>query len=218
MSPTEQLNSALSQLGVVLILSLIFYGIGKVLNKTSKKISFLQFVGLQPSNGQFDRPYLGILLGVIFFGVASTYIQFNSTEDFKNLLTGKNSPYASILKSGLDLSSIVAGLIYCFIQASAAEELLFRGLIAKKLFQKLGHFKGNLIQASVFWLLHLLIIKLVSGSWISYLQLVGFITSFGLGLLLGYVNFRKNGQSIFPSWILHGCANFATFLTLAYLL
>ncbi len=49
------------------------------------------------------------------------------------------------------------------------------------------------------------------------LQTVTFVTSFGLGLIFGWANFRKNGESIVPSLLLHGSANFFTFLTLAAL-
>jgi hypothetical protein len=66
--------------------------------------------------------------------------------------------------------------------------------------------------------MHLAIFRLITGQWISVIQLVAFVTSFGLGLVLGYANNRNNGKSIMPSWILHGTANFASFVTLGFLI
>ena len=63
--------------------------------------------------------------------------------------------------------------------------------------------------------MHLLIFRLITGEWISLLQFFTFVTSYGLGLVLGYVNFRKQGESIIPSWIVHGSVNFFSFLALA---
>lgn len=130
---------------------------------------------------------------------------------------GETSPYGKILKNGFRAVQILSGLLYCFVQSGGAEEVLFRGLIARSLFRKLGFSLGNLIQAFLFWLMHLLIFKLVTGDWISWIQLYAFVVSFGLGLLLGFVNYRKGGISIAPSWIIHGTTNFVTFLALGFL-
>jgi len=66
--------------------------------------------------------------------------------------------------------------------------------------------------------MHLLIFRFMTGSWISWFQVYAFIASFGLGLASGFVNYRKNGSSIMPSWLLHSLGNFITFLTLSWLL
>ncbi len=131
------------------------------------------------------------------------------------MLMSDSSPYGKILKNGFDFSAVIKALIYCFVQASAAEELLFRGLIAKRFFNAMGFLKGNFVQALIFWLMHLAIFWLVTGEWISLIQGVAFITSFGMGLILGYVNYRREGESIIPSWLLHGSANFFSFFALA---
>jgi membrane protease YdiL (CAAX protease family) len=132
-------------------------------------------------------------------------------------LLSDTSPYGKILNSGFGARAIILGLIYCFVQASGSEEILFRGLIAKRLYAVLGLPWGNVIQALIFWLMHLALFRAITGEWISMIQLLAFLTSFAMGLVLGYANFRKGGESIAPSWILHGSANFSTFLTLAWL-
>lgn len=118
----------------------------------------------------------------------------------------------------MGLIQIFSGLLYCFVQSSGAEEILFRGLFARSLFRKFGFAAGNIIQSTFFWIMHLLIFKLVTGEWVSWIQLYAFGVSFGLGLILGFVNYRKGGASIAPSWIIHGTTNFVTFLTLGFLI
>jgi membrane protease YdiL (CAAX protease family) len=119
------------------------------------------------------------------------------------------------LSAGFGAPAILAGLLYCFVAAAFAEELLFRGVIAKRCIHWLGFRAGNVVQATIFWLMHLWIVHWVTGAWISGLQAVAFVTSFGLALVGCYWNERRAGGSLVPSWLFHAGANFATFLTLA---
>lgn len=209
-------KDSFTQFLLVLLLGLIIF---LALNLLKRKKSFIEFIGFENPKYQLDKKYFLILLGLTFFSVFSTYLQFTFSETFRGFLTSDTSPYGKIIKAGgLSFTSLFAGFIYCFISAGGSEEVLFRGLIAKNLFRWFGNFYGNIVQALIFWLMHLVIFRLITGEWISWIQVFGFIVSFGLGLILGYVNFRKNGKSIWPSVIAHSIANFSTFLTLFYLL
>lgn len=213
-----QFFSALSQTATVLVVASITYLLHRyVFSKNFKRQSFASYMGLCFSKNQMDRKFFLIWVGVISFGLLSSAVQFQN-DFFRSILTSDSSPYGKILKSGFNLAAVGSGFIYCFLQAATSEEILFRGLIGKRLFENLGVFRGNIVQATIFWLMHLVIFRLITGDWISLFQAVGFFTSFGLGLVLGYVNFRKNGQGIFPSWLLHGSVNFATFIALAFLI
>lgn len=208
-------KDSFTQLFVVLFLGLIIFFI---LNILKRKKSLRNFIGFQNPQNQLDKKYFTILLGMIFFSVLTTYLQFSFSDTFRGFLTSDTSPYGKIIKgSGVGLTSLLSGFIYCFVSAGGSEEVLFRGLIAKNLFAWLGNFYGNIVQALIFWLMHLLIFRFVTGDWFSWVQAFGFVVSFGLGLVLGYVNFRKNGESIWPSWLAHGVVNFSTFLTLFFL-
>ncbi len=193
-------------------------GRGKLERLAEISISFFDFVGLRKPTGQIDKTFFLILLGMIVFSVASLFAQYYFSPTFKSFLLGETSPYGKILKDGMGLVQILSGLLYCFIQSGGAEEILFRGLFARSLFRKFGFVVGNTIQATLFWIMHLLIFKLVTGEWISWIQFYAFVVSFGLGLILGFVNYRKGGASIAPSWIIHSTTNFATFLTLGFLI
>ena len=208
--------SAFGQLFVVLILSFIVYKIHQFVSKHKER--FFGYVGIKTAINQFDKTYGIILIVVMLFAVVSTYIQFNAGDEARGYLTGENSPYGKILKSEFTITSIILGMLYCFVQAGASEEVLFRGLIGQRLFNKFGNFEGNLIQASIFWILHLLIFRFITGDWISWFQVYAFVASFGLGWAAGFVNYRKHGASIMPSWLLHSLGNFTVFLTLSWLL
>ncbi len=218
MEPNILLNvtkDSFTQLFVALFIGLIVFGILKILKR---KKSFVEFIGFKNPSSQMDKKYFAILFGLAFFSVVTTYLQFSFSDTFRGFLTSDTSPYGKILKgSGVGIISLLSGFIYCFVSAGGSEEILFRGLIAKNLLKWLGNFYGNIVQALIFWLMHLLIFRFVTGEWFSWVQAFGFVVSFGLGLILGYVNFRKNGESIWPSWIAHGTVNFVTFLTLFFL-
>lgn len=215
----QHLSSAFFQLLVTLLFSLVVYGVYRLIFRNNPNHpSFARYIGIQPPTSQLDNIFLLIFLGLIAFGVVSTFLQFSYSDTLRELMLNDSSPYGKILKEGFNFSTMAAGLIYCFIQASASEEVLFRGLLAKRLYSFFGFSKGNLIQALLFWLMHLAIFRLITGEWVSAVQLLAFVTSFGLGLVFGYVNFRRGGESIAPSWILHGAVNFASFVTLGLLI
>ena len=220
MSPTSLLISSLGQFLCVFIFALTYFAIHYMLflRKTDQRYnSFFQYLGFHSFKHQIDFQFFIIMLLFSVFAIISTSAEFHFSPSMRLMLISNSSPYWKILKDGLNTSSLTSGLIYCFFMASASEELLFRGLFARRLFSSLGHLRGNIIQSLIFWLMHLIIFRLMSNEWFSYVQLITFFTSFGMGLVLGYVNYRKNGESFGPSWILHGTANFITFLTLAYL-
>ncbi len=203
-------QNSLSQLFAALLICLIFFFIHRV---TKGPKSFFDFLGLVKAKPQFDKFYFFVLGGLALFAIVTTYLQFNYSDTFRGFLLSEKSPYGKILKfSDSVLVSLLSAFVYCFISAGGSEEILFRGLIAKRLFLWIGKFKGNIAQALIFWLMHLFIFRFVTGDWFSWLQVFGFFVSFGLGLLLGFLNFRENGESIWPSWFAHGFVNYLTFL------
>jgi membrane protease YdiL (CAAX protease family) len=214
----EHIFSAFSQVAVVFGVGCLAYGVlWLFFRERLAGQTIFKYLGLASARPQLDKVFWTIGLGLMIFAILSLILEFHFSEEFRRMLLSENSPYGKILRAGFDLQAILKGLIYCFIQASLAEELLFRGLIAKRLFISFGFGRGNILQALIFWIMHWAIFRLVTGEWFSFLQLITFVTSFGMGMVLGYANFRKHGESIVPSWILHGGVNFACFLTLAML-
>ncbi len=194
MSIAEHLASAFGQATVAFGIGSLIYGIFWFFFRRSLGgQSLFKYLGLAFERNQFDRTFWAIWIGSTAFAVLSVMLELRLSEAFRQLLLSESSPYGKILKTGIDSTAILKALIYCFLQASLAEELLFRGLIAKRLFNTFGLARGNVLQALIFWLMHWALFQMVTGEWFSFLQLVAFATSFGLGLVFGFVNSRKSG-------------------------
>lgn len=215
----EQLTSSLTQIIAVLILCALVWGILRLVRrKTNYKVSLFRFLGLHLQGFHWNKNFSLLFVGILFLAVSSTIFQFFFINEFSQISKNDNSPYWQILKSGFSFEGLILGLIYCVLKAGLSEEILFRGLIAKRLISKLGYRNGNIAQAFVFWFLHFLLVGAMAKSWLSLLQLTVLLTIFPISLLFGFANEKLGGGSIIPSWILHSSMNFATFLTLAFVL
>ncbi|WP_017414324.1 CPBP family intramembrane glutamic endopeptidase [Clostridium tunisiense] len=100
------------------------------------------------------------------------------------------------------------------LKTGIAEEILFRGFVAKKLIENLGFLKGNALQALVFALPHFVI----RGSASLVDITVRIINAFLLGYTFGYIVDRKSDGSIIPVMIAHILINMASSLILTVIL
>ena len=98
--------------------------------------------------------------------------------------------------------------IYAFVRTALSEEILFRGFILKCVERKFGFAMGNTVQAFLFGLMHGVPFGLATGSVWAFLLLTMLPGLFGA--YMGWMNEKKFGGSIIPSWILHGCMNIMT--------
>ena len=103
-------------------------------------------------------------------------------------------------------------LVVACVQTGLAEEVLFRGFIAKRLIAWLGFQRGNALQSAVFVLPHLLLF-VGSGSAAFGLAGLAVATSFPavVAWLAGWLNERRGGGSIVPGWAVHSAANVLAF-------
>ena len=99
---------------------------------------------------------------------------------------------------------LLGGLVWGMIQTGLSEEIFFRGFVGKRLINLLGFARGNLIQASIFGLLHLVMMFPAVG--LAIAMILAFVTGF-MGWVMGYVNEKLANGSILPSWIIHGFGN-----------
>lgn len=214
----DSLKSAAFQVFVILIAGAIFYTFRKLIRRGHPgQGSYLSYMGLlPPSRLNFDGMFWGILSLALVFSAILTWSQYTYMSDFREFLLGATSPYGKILSARpFGPISVLEGFVYCFVAAGLAEELLFRGLIARRFYPVMAFWKANALQAFIFWFMHWAIFRLVTGQWINALQVMAFVVSFGMGMLNGYLNQRRGGQSLAPGWVMHGSVNFVTFLTLA---
>lgn len=85
------------------------------------------------------------------------------------------------------------------LYVALGEEVLFRGLLGGWLVRRFGFKTGNLIQATVFLLPHLLLLFISSSFWL--VVIVQFLAGWALGFL------RTRSNSILPGWFAHSLMN-----------
>ena len=115
--------------------------------------------------------------------------------------------------SAMEYKALPSILIYSILQTSLPEELLFRGFLLKRMANHMPFVFANTIQAFAFGLLHgVLFASVVS------LEVTFFIVFFtgAIAAYLGFVNEKKAGGSIIPSWLMHATANILSGLVSAF--
>ena len=191
---------ALIQVAIVLIIGGIFFvfmGRGKV--------SFLAFVGLTRT------PLPPVAIGLCIGAVATLLLL--AAPGFASMAKGPGTVPGEALKHGLS-NGVIAGLIITAVFKTAlAEELLFRGILGKRLIGWLGFRVGNLIQAVLFGALHSLLALTPEASGLLVASIVLF--SGMLGWINGWLNERMGAGSILPGWACHAAANVCSYLSLA---
>jgi membrane protease YdiL (CAAX protease family) len=107
-----------------------------------------------------------------------------------------NTRYAGMTASPW---SFLQAFIYEAIYIALGEESFFRGFLGGLLMRRLGFHLGNVIQALIFLLPHLLILTISLALW--PLILAQFIA----GWLQGWLFFKSG--SILPGWLAHALGN-----------
>jgi membrane protease YdiL (CAAX protease family) len=119
----------------------------------------------------------------------------------------EGSPQRAFVGIGLGWQAVVMALLYGVVQTGFPEELLFRGLIAGSLGRRLSAVWANLVQALIFLVPHLLVLRVMPEMW-RVLPLV-----FAVGLFAGWLRFRSG--SIAGPWLVHAAANVTMCLSVA---
>lgn len=176
-----------------------------------KRAPFTQWVGLTaPASGWF-RPTALVFAGLAIFSFLAVVF-----GPFGDLATGPGTIGGQLQEQGLSAQLFVVILLTALIKTGFTEELIFRGLIAKRLINWLGFHWGNAIQAIIFGSIHLLIFAVPGGpepqfaTVLIVLGLPGFA-----GWCMGYANEKFGGGSIVPGWFMHAGGNFVSYLHFA---
>ena len=138
---------------------------------------------------------------------------FNSPS-IREVVTAPNTVIGRLRSYGFSGVTVALLGIKAFAQTSLSEEIFFRGFIAKRLISWLGFKWGNLLQALLFGLVHLL---LFIGQAFSLPIAAGVVLFTGLGgWTSGFLNEQLGNGSILPSWWMHGLTNAITYGVLAF--
>ena len=117
------------------------------------------------------------------------------------------SPQKPFVGLGLGGPAVAMALLYGVVQTGFPEELLFRGLIAGSLSRRLPLLWANLGQAVIFFVPHLVVLKVMPELW-GILPVI-----FAGALLWGWVRIRSG--SVVGPWLMHASANVAMCLSVA---
>ncbi|NCN84991.1 MAG: CPBP family intramembrane metalloprotease [Sphingomonadales bacterium] len=162
---------------------------------TGRATRFMRFCGL------YRAPPTALVIGVVL-GFAYS-VSLLMVPAIWALSIGAGSVAADTAGGGQWSFAVLA--VAALFQTAFSEELLFRGIIGKRLIAWKGFPVGNSIQAILFGLVHLALLRLASASLGIVILMV--IATTILGFVAGWLNERRGQGSILPGWSLHGSAN-----------
>ena len=191
----EELIGSLVQLLLFALLPLLVWFF-----TARKKLPFFAWIGLK--RPVCARPgetlLLSLLISLLYIGAMSLCM--------KILPEGVTTAGAQF--AGQGAAALPAVFFYAVVRTALSEELLFRGFLLKRLQSRFGFAAGNAVQALLFGLLHGVPFGLVTGSVLSFLLLTLIPGLFGA--FQGWLNEKRCGGSLIPSWLLHSAMNLAT--------
>lgn len=191
MNISEQIINALLQVALFSLVPLIWWTV-----TASKKIGFFKWIGIKkPVIDDKKKTICVFAITAVIFTLISFIVDWVLSD---------SSQLASAQFSNQGIKMLAPALIYAFLKTGLSEEILFRGFFAKRLISKFGFAIGNTAQAILFGLLHG--IMLFGALGIGKALIVILFTG-SVGWVLGYINEKEAGGSIFLSWLLHGLAN-----------
>lgn len=169
---------------------LAYFAYGKWARKRSLA-EIAQRAGLQRG----ERSYIGYCLVFAIACVLLIIVWRPPLAPFARV----GSPQRTFLGLGLTGTAVIMALLYGIVQTGFAEELLFRGLIAGSLSRRLPLIWANLLQALIFMVPHILVLRVMPELWPVLLLI------FVVALLVGWARI-KSGSIIGP-WIVHAAVN-----------
>lgn len=195
------LISALLQL---LVLSTIPILVHRLRFRTRQPLA--QFLGLYAPEGK------AVLAGFCVAALALAAFALINHWLRSDLLNGANAVATRFEHVQPPAVAYACMLLSAYVQTALAEEIFFRGFIAKRLIIRLGPALGNTLQALIFGALHVLLVTQVARDVPLWQALVfGVLVGLG-GAGLGYVDEVKGNGSIVPAWLAHGTLNLVTYL------
>lgn len=198
----DALVSTALQVGVVFIIALLLWALwGKT------RGGFGAFTGLKRTTG------VAVLIAVVFAAVGVAAAQF--IPGMIEAAKSPNTVVGKVAANGVNDEAIAILVMFALIKTAFAEELLFRGVIGKRLIALIGFQGGNLIQAILFGAIHLLLFLSPEVQALPLKPEYVFAFTGASGWFSGYLNERVGQGSIIPSWIGHALTNLATYLGLA---
>ena len=160
-----------------------------------KKESFFKWIGLKKIEKENKKSSVVNMLPIAISYLIVSFITIYLIKDIETA----TSEFA-----GMGVSALLPALIYAIFNTSLPEEILFRGFLLKRIVSKFGYMIANIIQSTIFGLLHGFMFFYVLG--IVKTIVIIFFTGI-IAFAMGYINEKKANGSILPSWFIHALSN-----------
>lgn len=197
----EPASAAVSAVAQVLLFGLVPFVVYVATRRDTR--GFGNYVGL------YACPSTALMPAVVAFLVtAPLAVSLYALPTFRAVALADTSTAGIIAEMGAEPATFAVIAVVAFVQTSLAEELLFRGFVAKRLIARFAFQRGNAAQALVFVAPHLLLFAGPAGAELTPAAVVVVaMTSGTLGWFAGWLNERKGDGSIVPGWLVHGAIN-----------
>lgn len=159
---------------------------------------FFAWLGLKKIHhtGKWLHTAIITVLTVAVYGMLMSLLM----SVYSDGITAAGSSFA-----GMGMAALPAVIAYDFIRTGFSEELLFRGFLLKRISEKWGFAVGNTVQALLFGALHGIPFGLATHRVLVAVLLT--LLPGALGWFSGWLNEKRYGGSVVPSWLLHGIMN-----------
>lgn len=194
----------------ILFFTLIPFMVYLVKKKTTK--GFLDYIGLKKSTKKANL--LAIATSLLF--ASSLLLLAVFSEEFRQLVHNPTSVTGKFKAMGFSFSAVIILLIMAIFKTALAEEILFRGFIAKRLISIAGYQNGNIIQAVLFGIIHTVIFALATKN-LFFLAIIFIVPAIGAYISV-YLNEKVANGSIIPGWISHALGNVLSYSIIGFLI
>lgn len=202
----SEIKNSISQILLFSLIPIIIY-----LIKQNTLKGFFVYVGLKKSINKANL--YAVLTSILFSGSLLLLAIFN--DEFREIVHSPSSSTGGFKELGFSFSSVVILLIAAIFKTALAEEIFFRGFVAKRLISVLGYQKGNVLQALIFGVIHTAIFALVTSN-ILFLAVIFIVPSIGSYVSV-YLNEMLADGSIIPGWISHALGNIVSYTIVGFL-
>mgnify|MGYP002360434501 FL=1 len=208
---TQLINDFISAILQVSIFTLIPFAF--FLFRKDKTVTFFKYIGLYKPTAKS----IALVLVVILISITSMISVALANDGIKQAMLAPESVTGKFKAMGFNSLTIVSLLIMAIIKTSLSEEIFFRGFVGKRLINKLGFKRGNLIQAVIFGLVHLLLFWFLTKTTVLPLIVITVFSTL-MGWIIGYIKEKYANGSIIPGWVAHGLGNTISYFIIAFIL
>jgi CAAX protease family protein len=204
---TDVVSAVLQLLVFTLIPFVVF------LFRHDRTVGFARYLGFSVPPARAVRNSVWAVLVMLTAAVGVIY--FN--DHVRQMLLAPQSVTGRLRLMGPGLETVATLLLIAIVKTSLAEEIFFRGFVAKRLVHVVGFAAGNALQALLFGAVHLLLFRALIGALVFPLAFIFVFSTIG-GWIIGFIKERQAGGSIIPGWIAHATANILSYTLIAFVL